>query len=152
MKRRNDVSTDNNRSAWDQLRTQLASRNSMEVISIPRRRGFPHPRDAGARLTATWPVGQVADYQIDGNPPLVVREFSDRWEAFIDDARLTSQVLEGVERDPSKAMYVGAALLGGAIGTSMSNKRQAMFVGVGVGLLLAAVLDASLNEQRRRGK
>lgn len=144
------MSAESNRLAWEHVRAQLASKEESEVVSIPRRRGFPHPREAGARLTATWPAGQVADYHLDGNPPLIVREFPDRWEAFLDDARLTGHILEGLEHDPSNAMYVGAALLGGAIGTSMSNKREAMFVGAGLGLLLAAVLDATLNADRER--
>ena len=39
-------------------------------------------------------------------------------------------------------MYFGAALLGGAIGSSLSRKQEGVFVGVGLGLLLAAALDA----------
>jgi hypothetical protein len=100
----------------------------------------------------TWPAGQIADYAFDGGPgeaPLAIREFEDHFEAFIDTARLTSQVLGAVEHDPSKAMYVGAAMLGGAIGTSVSSKREGMLLGAGLGLLFAALIDSSLNDNGR---
>ena len=84
-----------------------------------------------------------------------MREFPDRFEASLDTARLTAHVLDAVERDPSKAMYVGAAMLGGAIGSSVSNKREGMLLGAGLGLLFAALLDSSLNDgapARRRSR
>ena len=59
------MSTERNRRAWDGLRAHLKENQEDAIIMIPRRRGFPHPRDAGARLTSTWPVGQTADYLID---------------------------------------------------------------------------------------
>jgi len=149
------MSTDSSRRAWERVRTHLVENQDGAIVTIPRRRGVPHPRNAGARLTSTWPVGQTADYLIEGHPPLAVREFTDRYEAFLDTARLATQVLGAVERDPSKAMYVGAAILGGAIGTSMSNKREGMLLGAGLGLLFAALLDSSLNHgasSRRRSR
>ena len=51
-----------------------------------------------------------------------------------------------MQRDPKAAMYVGSALLGGAIGSSVSGKREGMLLGAGVGLLFAALLDSSVNE------
>jgi hypothetical protein len=149
------MSTERSRRAWDGLRAHLKENNEDVIVTIPRRRGFPHPRDAGARLTSTWPVGQTADYLIDGKPPLAVREFPDRFEASLDTARVAVQVLEAVERDPSKAMYIGAAMLGGAIGSSVSNKREGVLLGAGLGLLFAALLDGTLDEgaaaRRRSG-
>ena len=78
---------------------------------------------------------------------MVVREFPDRWEACLDTAAMTTRLAQAIERDPSKAMYVGAALLGGAIGSSISGTRQGMMAGAGLGLLFAALLDS---DQRRR--
>jgi hypothetical protein len=97
-------------------------------------------------------MGQLADYAIEGEPgqaPLTVREFADRWEVFLDTARLTARVLEAVERDPSKALYVGAAMMGGAIGSSMTNKREGMLLGAGLGLLFAALLDDNKPDRHR---
>jgi len=144
------MTTENSRRAWERVRTHLAENEDGAIVTIPRRRGVPHPRNAGARLTSTWPTGQTADYLIEGNPPLAVREFPDRYEAFLDTARLATQVLGAVEQDPSKAMFVGAALLGGAIGTSMSNKREGMLLGAGLGLLFAALLDSSSSNSPAR--
>lgn len=137
------MSTESSRRAWERIRTHLAENQEGAIVSIPRGRGVPHPRNAGARLTATWPVGQTADYLIDGRPPLAVREFPDRYEAFLDTAKFATQVLGAIERDPSTAMYVGAAVLGGAIGSSISNKREGVLLGAGLGLLFAALLDDS---------
>jgi hypothetical protein len=149
------MNTESSRRAWERIRTHLAENQQGAIVSIPRHQGVPHPRNAGARLTATWPVGQTADYLLEGHPPLAVREFPDRYEAFLDTARLAAQVLGTVERDPTKAMYVGAAMLGGAIGSSVSNKREGMLLGAGLGLLFAALLDSSLDHDapaRRRSR
>jgi hypothetical protein len=103
-------------------------------------------------VTTTWPVGQVADYAIEGlpgEPPLAIREFPDHWQVFIETAHLTSVALETVEREPSKRMYaaaMGAAMLGGSIGASVTNKRSGMLVGAGIGLLFAALLGAVLDD------
>ena len=135
--------------AWQNIRESLETSGGR--ASVPKTL-FPHPRDAGANPTTTWPAGQLADYALDGGagkPPLVIREFPDRFEAFLDTARLATQVLGAVERDPSTAMFVGAAMLGGAIGTSVSNKREGMLLGAGLGLLFAAVIQGSLNDERR---
>lgn len=126
--------------AWDQVRAQLCAAEHAAVVSVPRRRGFPHPREAGARLTSTWPVGQVADYVIEGQPPLAVREFADRWEVFVDNPRAAQQLLCAVEHSPSAAVCIGAAMIGGALGASMSNKREGLLLGAGLGLLFAAAL------------
>lgn len=128
---------------WEVLRRQLAGKPAGTVAVVPRK-GVSHPRNAGARLTSTWPVGQIADYTFetrDGAAPLAVRQFDDRYEAFLDTARLATQVIGTVENDPKKALYVGAAMVGGALGTTLSNKRQGALLGAGLGLLFAALLD-----------
>jgi hypothetical protein len=137
------------RLAWETVRERLVT--SGGTASVPKAL-FPHPRDAGASPSSTWPVGQIADYTLDnayGQAPLVIREFPDRFEAFLDAARVATQVIAAVEGDSSKATYVGAAMLGGAIGTSVSNKREGMLLGAALGLLFAALIDSSLNETRR---
>jgi hypothetical protein len=142
-------SVNRNREAWDRVRLQI--RPGTDAVRVVRSH-VPHPRDAGARSTTTWPTGQIADYALDGGagePPLLIREFSDRFEAFVGTAQVAGQVIGFMERDPKAAMYVGGALLGGAIGSSVSGKKEGMLLGAGVGLLFAALLDASLNDGRR---
>lgn len=122
------------------------------AASIPKEK-ISHPRDAGARPTATWPVGQLADHALDGRPsetPLVIREFNDRYEAFLDGARLVNMAATAAEDSPMAAMYVGGALLGGAIGTSVTNKREGALLGAGLGLLFAALMEASMERGTRR--
>lgn len=139
------MTAERSRRAWEHVRCHLAANQAGAIVVIPRQRGVPHPRNAGARLTSTWPVGQTADYLIEGRPPLAVREFADRYEAFLETAHAATEVLGTVERDPSAAMYLGAAILGGAIGTSVSNKKEGLLLGAGLGLLFAALVDSSIN-------
>jgi hypothetical protein len=134
--------------AWRIARQRVAAAGGMVVIpkSVP----FPHPRDAGARPTITWPMGQLADYAIELEPsaaPLLVREFSDRYEAFLDGIHLAARAIQLAERRPAAAMYVGGALLGAAIGTAISNKREGAFVGAGLGVLLAAIAYSALRDK-----
>jgi hypothetical protein len=98
----------------------------------------------------------MADYAIEGDhgePPIIVREFDDRYEAIIDGVQLAAHSVQLAEHSPTAAMYLGSALLGGAIGTSVSNKREGMLLGAGLGMLFAALLDAGLEDvgRRRRG-
>ncbi len=132
------------RAAWEKVRSGLNARGKDASARIPRG-VVPHPRDAGARPTATMPVGQMADHALDAEqgPPLIIREFPDRFEAAIDGIRTTARIVEMVEEQPKAAMYFGAALLGGAIGSSLSQKKEGVLVGVGLGLLFAAAMDAA---------
>lgn len=136
---------------WQALRIALESKDTGTTASVPKR-AIPHPRAAGARPTATFPVGQAADYALDApsGPPLVVREFPEQYEAALDNARLAANLVEAIAAQPTGAMYLGAALLGGAVGSSLSQKREGVVIGAGVGLLVAALLEASLNDRRRR--
>jgi hypothetical protein len=143
--------TKQNHQAWEELRARLAANDPLAGVSIPRRMGFPHPRDAGGRMTATWPAGQTADYCIEGppgQPGLAVREFDDHFEAFLDTVRITTHAVEAAKREPEKALYIGAAMVGGAIGASMSNKREGVLLGAGLGLLFAAVVNSGSSRSR----
>jgi hypothetical protein len=131
--------------AWNRVRAQASD----GVATIARGR-IPHPRDAGARLTVTWPVGQLADYALDGDPghaPLTIREFPDRWEAFVMAPTLVPNVVALIERNPRAGLYLGSALLGGWVGTSVSSSKESMALGIGLGLLVAALLDDSSRSQ-----
>lgn len=135
------------RDFWDQVRDQVAANPHHEGISIPRG-NVPHPRDAGARPSTHWPVGQIADYAIDGSPgepPLAIREFPDRWEVFIESVHMTSHVMTTIDNDPQKAMFTGAAMLGGSIGASLSNKRSGMILGIGLGILVGAAIMLAID-------
>lgn len=112
------------------------------VVVIPKDRLFPHPRDAGALPTTTWPVGQLADYVLEfsaGAAPLLVREFRDRFEAFLAAIDLAKRVLQLMEDSPEASRYVGGALLGALAGAAIGRNRNAALLGAGAGLLLVAV-------------
>jgi hypothetical protein len=127
------------RKAWDKVRSNAG--DGMVRIS---KGHIPHPRDAGARLTTTWPVGQIADYALDdaaSRPPLAIREFSDQWQAFLMTAQVTNEVFKMIDESPRAAFYTGAAFLGGVVGTSVAKSKEGMLLGAGLGLLVAALLD-----------
>lgn len=139
--------TKDNWVVWDELRDQIEALPRGRAVRIPRGH-TPHPRDAGARLTTTWPAGQIADYAIDGKPgeaPVVIREFEDHFEVFLDGVSLTTHAADAAASSPTAAMYLGGALLGGAIGSSVSNKRESLLVGAALGMLFGALVDVTLN-------
>jgi hypothetical protein len=132
---------------WDGVRRGLEEAGAGVTVRVEKT-SFPHPRDAGARLTATWPVGQIADYEIDcgsTSPPLIIREFEDRYEAAIDGLAVGARAAAAAGQNATTAMYLGGAVLGGAIGTSLTNKREGMLVGAAIGVLFAAVLDVAID-------
>jgi hypothetical protein len=121
------------------------------VMTIPKTAAFPHPRDAGAVPTATWPVGQIADYVLElelGSPPLLIREFSNRFEAVVAGIALAQRAIAIAEANPTTAMYMGGILLGAAIGTAVTNKPQGALVGAGIGLLIAVLMHSRLQQDR----
>jgi hypothetical protein len=139
----------NSRKQWNSVRSKLST-HSLGTRATIERGGISHPRDAGARPTTSWPADQVADFAFDGpagQAPLVVREHEDHFEAFIDGSYLATQFLNTVQARPEAAMYLGGAVLGGAIGASLSNKRDGVLLGAGVGLLFAALLNAALDDE-----
>lgn len=137
---------------WSRVRAGLEQRGPGATATILKSM-FPHPLDAGARRTTTWPVGQAADYAIpgpSGTPPVVVQEYEDRFVAAIEGVELATRAAHAAEQNPSAAMYLGGALLGGAVAASVSNRRESALVGAGLGLLFAAALEAALEDGRRR--
>lgn len=129
--------------AWRDVRARIV-RTGATVI-IPKTMPFPHPRDAGALLTTSWAVGQIADYLLDlelGSAPLVVREFVDRYEAFLSGVRLGQEVINLAEVSPRAARYLGGALLGAVVGTAIAKKGEGALIGASIGLLLAGLAEA----------
>jgi preprotein translocase subunit SecY len=81
--------------------------------------------------------------------PLLVREFSDRYEAFLAGARFTERFLKYLESNPAAATHVGGALVGAMLGAAMTKKSQGALIGAGVGVLIAALIHSqSLNIQQ----
>jgi hypothetical protein len=56
-------------------------------------------------------------------------------------AQVANGVFTMIDKSPRAALYTGAALLGGALGTSVAKSKEGMLLGAGVGLLVAALLD-----------
>jgi len=131
--------------AWGRVHQQVAATGG--VLRISKHIPFPHPREAGAHPTSTWPVGQLADYAIEfelGSAPRAVGEFADRYEAFITGVQLSAQITAFAESNPGLALLLGGALLGAAVGAGLSNSRQGVIVGAAVGMLAVAVVNKSL--------
>jgi hypothetical protein len=87
---------------WRDVQRQLATFGG--TLTIPKSARFSHPRDAGAY--------QIADYVLAleaGFAPLLIREFTDRFEVFSDALQLTARIVRMVETNPALATYVGAA-------------------------------------------
>lgn len=129
--------------AWRDIRARIVRTGG--TVIIPKTMFFPHPRDAGGLLTTTWAVGQIADYLLDlelGCAPLVVREFVDRYEAFLSGVRLGQDVINLAEVNPRAARYLGSALLGAVVGTAIAKKGEGALIGASIGLLLAGLAEA----------
>lgn len=137
--------------AWRSVYSALDTQK--RTLTIRKEFPFPHPREAGAQVTTTWPVGQLADFVLQfavNGSPLFIREFDDRYEAFIAGVQLTQQILQLVETNPNAAICVGSALLGAAIGTAITRDRTGGIVGLGVGLLIARILQSKLSHNDPR--
>jgi hypothetical protein len=130
------------RQTWNSVREQLQSGRS---ITIAKSSGIPHPRNAGARLTSSWPIGQLADYALDfpGAAPLLVHEFVDRYEAVILGVQFADQAVRLIETNPRAALYVGATLLGATLGAAITRQRNGLVVGAAFGALAAALIHAA---------
>ena len=129
----------------------MAAASEACPLRIPRG-NLPHPRDAGARPTVTWPAGQVADYLLSmapGEAPLIIREFADFWEVFLVHASRPDQSANSSGNDADAALLFGGAILGGIIGASLSNKKGSVLLGAGIGLLMAAWVNAAEEQQER---
>lgn len=90
---------------WSRVRAGLEQRGPGATATILKSM-FPHPLDAGARRTTTWPVGQAADYAIpgpSGTPPVVVQEYEDRFVAAIEGVELATRAAHAAEQNPSAA-------------------------------------------------
>jgi hypothetical protein len=138
----------NNVQTWRSVRQRLSPGDRMTISKVL---AFPHPREAGARPTISWPMGQIADYALDfeiGLAPLFIREFADRYEAVVAGVELAERTLALVESNPRLALCVGGALLGAAFGTAVVRKPEGAALGAAVGALVAMLVSAHLE---RRG-
>lgn len=132
--------------AWRAVHSALTP--TKRTLTILKALPFPHPRDAGARVTTTWPVGQLSDFALQlgaGLAPLLIREFDDRYEAFMASIQLTEQILRAIEANPNVAIAVGGALLGAAVGAAITRDKAGALVGLGLGLLVANILQSKLS-------
>jgi len=135
--------------AWKSVHKRL---QTGECMTIPKVLAFPHPREAGARPTVTWPVGQIADYALDferGVAPLLVREFTDRFDVALMGIRLAERTLALAEANPAAALFVGSGLVGAAIGAAVTRQSNGALLGAGVGILVAILLNAHMSQAVR---
>ena len=135
--------------AWRAVRSNLT--NPGQRLAVPKALALPHPLDAGARATTTWPVGQLADFVLQlelGAAPLLIREFADRYEATVAGIQLTRQVIRLVETNPTAALYLGGMLVGASIGAALTRDRQGALLGLALGLAAAGLLHGTLQPSR----
>lgn len=128
--------------AWRSVRRQISPG---ERVTIPKGLQFPHPRDAGARPTVSWPVGQLADYALEfelGGAPLLVQEFTDRFEVVLAGVELTGRLLALIQANPEAAAGVGGALIGAALGATLTRKSEGTMLGASIGALAALMVNA----------
>jgi hypothetical protein len=133
--------------AWRSVRQRLPTGTQ---LTIARDAGFPHPRDAGARATVSWPVGQIADWALElelGAPPLIIREFANRFEVTVAGVELARQIIALAEANPAAAMCLGGAMLGAAVGAAVTRRHEGTVLGAGLGLVFAALINAYVSER-----
>jgi len=135
---------------WSQVRALLAAEPAFQGLRVPRG-PLPHPRDAGARSSTTWPVGQLADFVLgEGDAALAIREFPEHWEAFVP-GRERRVAMPGVLEASESAMYFRGGLLGATVGAAVCNKPEGVVLGAGLGVLFAALIHAAVEERRTQG-
>jgi len=133
--------------AWRSVHQRLGPNGRM---TISKALAFPHPREAGARATISWPMGQIADYALEvgvGLAPIFIREFTDRYEIAMAGIDLTGRAIALLEANPKAALCTGGALLGAAVATALARKADAAVAGAVLGALTVLLLNTYL-EQR----
>ena len=136
---------------WQEVHHYLLALPPRARIVVPRDVGFPHPRDAGARPTTAWPECQRSDYRLEitrSEPALIIQEFEAVWKTALETGHQLMQGMSITGTSSRSSLYVGAAMLGGAVGGSASPRREGALVGAGIGLLLAALLDRRAPRRR----
>lgn len=107
------------------------------------KRDMPHPREAGARSSASLLVGQLADYRFGpetGCHGLHIQEFSDHWVAWLDSSHEAANPFANMATDSDATIWLGCGLAGAAAGAALGKKGGAILAGAGIGLLVAALL------------
>ena len=131
--------------AWRTMASRIGE--GQPSVTIPKIWAPPHPLDAGARLTTTWPVGQLADFALEleaGVAPLLIREFSDRYEVFVASVQLTQQLVRLIESNSAVALGIGGVLIGGSLGAALARSREGALLGACLGLIAAAIIQSRL--------
>ena len=86
---------------------------------------MPHPREAGARPSASLLVGQLADYRFGpetGASGVHVQEYADHWVAWLDNCQEATNPFAGIaSSDSDAAMWLSCGLAGAAAGGSASK-------------------------------
>lgn len=127
---------------WHGVRSELLQL-PIGTVAHYTKAGAPHPRDAGARLSMGWPVGQITDYRFDPEHDcsgMHVHELVTHWAVHIDRVHPACDLIEHVRRDKPDSLYWGGAVVGGLVGAALGGKRDSALAGAAFGLLAAAVI------------
>jgi len=136
---------------WGAVRREVASHPPRTLVAYPKR-SLPHPRDAGARVSAGIPRGQIEDYRFppeDDCGGLHVQEFDDRWEAHIDGVHPACDAVDHLRVDAPGAWVAAGGALGAAVGILLGRSKAAALAGAGIGALLAALTAGRSGEESR---
>jgi len=141
------VSSKRQSNPWQTV-TEYLRDGSTGMYATYAKHSLSHPRQVGARVTASLPVGQIADYRFGpetGCMGLHVQEYERHWAARIDQAQNTDGSFSDLAPDTLAARWVTCALLGAAAGAALGRKSGAVLAGAGIGLLVAALISPKEN-------
>jgi len=86
-----------------------------------------------------------------GAAPLLIREFTDRYEAVVAGVGLAQRTLALIETNSKRARYLSGGLVGAAVGSAVTRKADGAVRGAGLGALAALLVDAYLERHARGG-
>lgn len=132
---------------WKNVRQKLRMQPQEARLALPKVQ-FPHPREAGARISVGLPEqfqgeNPIADFRFPADATgggLHVREYSQHWVAHLDLVHPARDFLEHVRVDAPRTFVAGGAGLGAAIGAATGRSWGATLLGAGIGLAVAAAL------------
>ncbi len=130
---------------WANVYVHASRAPAGEHVEYPRA-ALLHPREAGAVVSAAWPVGQCADYRFPGDSPFVglhIQEYPTSWVVAIEQTHPDRDAHAVAHREMVATWCLSSAVVGAAFGVAMTKKRDGALLEDGVGLLAAALFLAS---------
>jgi hypothetical protein len=115
--------------SWHDIRARLGAEPEGTRLRLARHL-CPHPLDGGLRRGLDLPVGQRADFRLDGARPLCVQDLGSHYEAWLEPAAASAPA-------PAAAAPVPGAAAGALVALLLAGTREAVLVGALLGAALA---------------